>query len=108
MINISLKKCNNIKGLSTTPETLNLPEDWILLLPWSVIKRKKKWKNKRRLIKKFIKNPRRYIPIDLILIYENYKEKLIRLAYEKGLQQIMEEEDKKFLVDMKGKLKNGD
>jgi hypothetical protein len=57
------------------------------LLKYSWLKNKKKWRNNRRLKKKFLKNFNRYLPQWVKNEYNNAS------YYEKAMREIMEEED---------------
>lgn len=67
-------------------------EDVLRLLPWSIIKRKKKWIRNKRLQKKFIRNTRIYIPEDIRRCYETHMDHLYHKASEdKHLLELMKQ-----------------
>lgn len=69
------------------------------LINYSTLKRKKKWRNNRRLMKKFIKNYHKYIPYWVRCAWKN-------LPFEiKAMNEIMYEEDRRLLtlIDNEGK-----
>jgi len=79
------------------PKQLQSVHDFILLLPWSNLKNKKKWKHNKKLIKKFCKHINKYVPYSIRFLYEDYMDVL----YRKGLKEIMEKEDKQLLELLK-------